>query len=55
MRMFHIIVNGELVKTCPAYNTHLEVQHEMAVETGKFVRVVEFCTREPKVRREDHE
>ena len=41
MKLFHIIVGGELVKICPAYGTSEEAQHELSRETGKFVRVLE--------------
>lgn len=55
MRMYHIIINGELVKTCPAYGTHLEVQHDLTMEHGGFVRVREWWTKDEPVRQRSAE
>lgn len=50
MKRLKVIINGERVDARYAGATAIEIQHELAMETGKFVRVIEYIVREPKQR-----
>lgn len=52
MRFHRVIINGHDSGTAPAKGSALELQHELATETGQFVRVIETVRPQPRPRRE---
>ena len=49
MRMHRVIIHGEDTSiTDGSYITAVERQHDIAMQTGKFVRVIEYVTERPR-------